>query len=87
MKKEKLPEKWSAWLQQNLRRGCCNEELVQILCGNGFGLQIIKSEMGCMYPAYIDFKKISNADIVHNSKAEQIKTDKAQIYTLENFLI
>jgi prolyl 4-hydroxylase len=46
-----LDASWTAWLRQNLERGCDAQELIAILRGHGFALESIRAGMAEKYPA------------------------------------
>ena len=101
MSKKRLDDSWTGWLNENLRRGCNPEELLDILLRNAFDVASIKSAMGTHYPMHsplalaaegreadpVDLDTIANPRLVRpESGAVRFETDRMQLYTIDRFL-
>jgi prolyl 4-hydroxylase len=90
-KKKELDDSWRGWLRENLDRECDPFELMNILRKNGFDMLSIKESMGSSFPvlpspaeyAAIADVRITKAEL---SRASQLLTPLAQVYTLPDFL-
>jgi len=98
---KRLDESWTAWLRENIGRGCNPEELLGILLTNAFEIGSIRNAMGTHYPAQsplalaaenrkpdpVDLATIANPRItLPQSGAKRFESDRLQLYTLEAFL-
>ena len=98
---KRLDESWTAWLRENIARGCNPEELLGILLTNAFEIGSIRSAMGTHYPAQsplalaaenrkpdpVDRGTIASPWITRpESGAKRFETDRLQLYTLDAFL-
>lgn len=101
MSTKRLDESWTAWLTENIRRGCNPEELLGILLRNAFDIRSIESAMGPHFPAQsptalaatgrqaapIDHRAIASVRLTHAVPgARRFDTEKLQLHTLEGFL-
>jgi prolyl 4-hydroxylase len=101
MSTRRLDDSWIGWLNDNLRRGCDTEELLQILLKNSFDIRSIREAMGVFFPANsptalraenrkpdpIDYHGIANVRLTREgSGALRFAADKLQLYTLEHFM-
>jgi prolyl 4-hydroxylase len=98
---KRLDESWTAWLRENIGRGCNPEELLGILLTNAFEIGSIRNAMGTHYPAQsplaltaenrkpdpVDRATIASPWItLPESGAKRFESDRLQLYTLEAFL-
>ena len=101
MSKKRLDTQWTAWLHENLNRGCNTEELLEILLKNAFDLRSIKSAMGGHFPANsatalkaegreadpLDLETISRPRLVEPSSGAVRHPDpRVQLYRVPQFL-
>jgi prolyl 4-hydroxylase len=101
MSSKRLDESWTAWLQENIGRGCNPEELLGILLKNAFEIGSIRDAMGTHYPRQsplalaaenrkadpIDIETIAAPRITcPESGAVRFATDRLQLHTLNGFL-
>ncbi|CAH9064771.1 hypothetical protein PSECIP111951_03215 [Pseudoalteromonas holothuriae] len=80
-------EEWVQWCKVNLQRGCCVEEMVQLICKEGVPLNYVKELLGDDYPDHLDFNLLATVAITRNPKVKKIDTDKAQIFWVPHFMI
>jgi prolyl 4-hydroxylase len=96
-----LDASWRGWLDENLARGCNEEELLGRLLQNGFAIASIRDAMATRYPRHsplalaaekreadpVDLATVTTPRITRpESGAARFPSDKLQLYTLENFL-
>ena len=101
MSTKRLDASWTAWLKENIDRGCNTEELLGILLRNAFDIDSIRAAMGSHYPLHsplalaaehrapdpIDHRALSHPRLtLPQSGAVRFATDKLQLYTLADFL-
>lgn len=100
MSTRRLDESWTAWLNENIQRGCSAEELLGILLKNAFDIGSIRSTMGPHFPAQspialaaegradpVDYRAVANVRMTRaTSGATRFDTEKMQLYTLDAFL-
>lgn len=90
---------WQEWTKHNLERGCEPIELHVILSKNGFSEAEIRAWMGAKYPeranvgdvsrlAPVDHIRLTKVALTKNKdkRITRIKTDKLQLYTIDQFL-
>jgi prolyl 4-hydroxylase len=102
MAKKRLDDSWKSWLKENIERKCDPEELLGILLQNEFTVASIEECMGEHFPSHssflfdtaappgeLDYKALSTPRITRldsGLNAQQLLSDKLQLYTLDNFL-
>src|SRR6185437_16877979 len=100
MSSKRLDASWTAWLEENIRRGCNAEELLGILLANAFDIRSIRTTMGRHFPAQspmalaaegladpVDYHAIANVRLTRaTSGAVRFTTEKMQLYTLDAFM-
>jgi prolyl 4-hydroxylase len=101
MSTKRLDAQWSAWLGENIARGCNTEELLGILLRNAFDIRSIRSAMGVHFPEHsplvpaaerravapVDLATISSPRLAQpGSGAVRVETSKLQLYVLAGFM-
>ena len=100
MSKKRLDAQWTAWLHENIKRGCNTEELLSILLKNAFEIRSIRSAMGGHYPSNspvalkaegreadpVDLDTVARPRLVEAASGARHPDDRVQLYCLERFL-
>jgi prolyl 4-hydroxylase len=96
-----LDQSWTAWVRENIARGCDTHELLSILLRNEFDIRSIRSAMGAHFPEHsplalaaehreavpVDLETVTNVRLTRPaSGAVRFDTPKVQLYVLEKFL-
>ena len=101
MSTKRLDAQWSAWLGENIARGCNTEELLGILLRNAFDIRSIRNAMGPHFPEHsplvhaaerrapapVDLATIASPRLAQPvSGAKRVETAKVQLYVLAGFM-
>ncbi|TMO66613.1 prolyl hydroxylase family protein [Pseudoalteromonas aurantia] len=83
---DKNHREWVDWYNVNLKRGCCTEEMVQLMCAGGIPLIDVKHIMGENYPDSLDFSNLTKPSLINSYKENKVNTDKVQMYVIDRFM-
>ena len=96
-----LDESWTAWVRENIARGCDTQELLSILLRHEFNIRSIRTAMGIHFPEHsplalaaehreaapVDLDSVTNARLTRaGSGAVRFDTPKVQLYVIDKFL-
>jgi prolyl 4-hydroxylase len=91
-----MDERWTAWVKENLERGCAPQELAVILLQNHFALPDIHQMMGARFPGSpglahpaLDHKALAELPLLRLGKEPRtsyVANPHMQLFTLEEFL-
>tara|TARA_B110000483_G_scaffold242095_1_gene326824 strand:- start:17182 stop:17988 length:807 start_codon:yes stop_codon:yes gene_type:complete len=82
---------WEEWLNINIKRGCCKDELFKILLENNFDYNLIKNKLKI---DYVDVNQNQNQNQnnlknfynINIKNAIKLKSNLIQLYTIDKFL-
>jgi prolyl 4-hydroxylase len=91
MPRTHFDERWKAWLQHNVARGCSRDDLFRILLDEGFDFGAVQSELG--HTPSIDLSLVRNRlrpaggpDPRRLANLKKLHSPRIELFTAEDFL-